>query len=169
VSIIEAATLAPSFCNDALWADTCYDTGVPNRYAFDIDAAPSPVDADSLWVIKQSMLDDSPNPNVYDGPWFTNWPAACGVPVAFSINPSEREFRLYNIDTNGVVRTSNVVVGEPDPPRQGPYVETQDRRDLGCNLSASRRPSSPSRAWLGVCSALALALRRARATVSSMP
>jgi hypothetical protein len=169
----------PEFCQSVQYADTCFDTGQPGLYAFDVDASPSPVGAESLWVMEARFID--PEPGVDYGQPFQPWPAPCGTPIGFSFDPSLYEYRIYNIGEGGVVRTSNGVIGEPDPdhriepapeppPRPRPIVASE-WRDRGCDLSASRAPSSPSPAWLGVSSALALALllRRARATVSSKP
>jgi hypothetical protein len=166
---------APDFCQEVQYADTCFDTGAPGLYAFDVDANPSPVGAESLWVMESTFVD--PEPGVDYGQPFRPWPAACGTPIGFSFDPSLYEYRIYNIGEGGVVRASNGVLGEPDPdhrielePEPPPPprpIAASDWRDRGCDLSASRAPSSPSPAWLGGSSALALALlsRRAR----SMP
>jgi hypothetical protein len=166
---------APEFCNAVLYADTCYDTGLPGLYAFDVDANPSPVGAESLWMMHLTFRD--PEPGVDYGLEFKPWPAACGIPIAYSGDPFQYEYRIYNIGEGGVVRTSNGVLGEPDPdhelapepepPAPPRPISASEWHDRGCNLSPRRAPSSPAPVWLGVSSALALLVRRARAASSS--
>jgi hypothetical protein len=160
---IPSESPAPELCSAVLYADTCYDTGLPGLYAFDVDANPSPVGAESLWMMELTIRDRKPGADY--GLEFKPWPAACGVPIAFSADPFQFEYRIYNIGEGGIVRTSNVLLGEPDPEGELPpeppppaRIAASEGHDRGCNLSPRRAPSSPVPAWLGVSSALALAL-----------
>ncbi|HTV22451.1 MAG TPA: hypothetical protein VMG12_27370 [Polyangiaceae bacterium] len=169
----------PEFCNEVQYADTCFDTyPQPGLYAFDVDAAPSPVSADSLWVMQATFVD--PEPGVDYGAPFRAWPAVCGTPMDFSFDPSLFEYRIYNIGEGGEVRSSNAVIGEPDPdhryepdpePEPAPApspIAASEWQDRGCTLSTSRA-AWPSPGWLPVGSALALALllRRARRRIDA--
>ena len=147
-----SVTPAPDFCDAVLSADTCFDTGVPSVYGFEVDASPSPVSPGSLWVMATTAVDDERDLRL--GPWFVTRPAACNTPIAFNDDPAHREYTIYNIGEGGVIRASNSVRGTPDPvPSPAP---TRDML-LECGLAQSRAPSPPP-AFVAVASALALAL-----------
>jgi hypothetical protein len=173
----ELAALTPDFCRDVLLADACYDTGEPTLYAFDVDAAPSPAGPESLWVIHQGALPAAQELAGFNDQWSTTWPTACGVPIAVSFTPDQREYRLYNISEGGVVRTSNSLSGEPErmaepaadasvlPSRPAPILPGAPHSTSSmCDLQRSRAAASAPPSFVALASALALLLRRARAT-----
>jgi hypothetical protein len=163
--------LAPDFCGEVLLADACYDTGQPTLYAFDVDAAPSPAGPESLWVIHQGALPAAQELAGFNDQWSTLWPAACGVPIAVSFTPDQREYRLYNISERGVIRTSNSLSGEPEPmaepaadapvyPSRPAPLEpgAAHSTSSSCDLQPNQAHSSAPPSFVELASALALGL-----------
>jgi hypothetical protein len=137
-------------CADALYAHTCFDTGLPQLYTFDTGT-----DADvALWVIERVAQQNEPPSS------FSTLPAECGSPrllgYEFDLaNPTR--YRVNGVLRDGTILTSKVVTpqltmkGASTPARTMPIEDT-------CSAAGT---SAPSWSWLAPAAVLAL-LRRSR-------
>jgi len=142
-------------CDSIIFADSCYDTGVPPIQAFDIDGGAPPIDPGSLWVIETIFEGES---------YFRNLPAVCGKPMQFGSSRTGVDSRVYNVGTNGAIRESELLVGPlvpPLPPRPEVVLRpaNTDASGVSCNLTPSADAKGPG-AMLIVSGLFAAVLRR---------
>jgi MYXO-CTERM domain-containing protein len=115
VDYYEGGVVEPGLCTDVLFRDSCFDTGVPPLQTFEVDFGPEPPGEHSLWAIETVYDAETSALPEADRTRLTPWPAECGAPLQWG--SADAEYRVYNINENGVIRASNTLaqVFEPFP------------------------------------------------------
>lgn len=159
-----SGVVEPGFCTDVLFRDSCFDTGVPPLQTFEVDFGLEPPGEHSLWAI-ETVYDAEAFAYLpeADRTRFTPWPAACGAPRQWG--SADAEYRVYNINENGVIRASNTLAQVFEPLR--PASNIQPGASVGerpshilCSAAAGTARSSGTLA--AACALVSAALWRRR-------
>jgi hypothetical protein len=137
-----SSSFASENCDNILFADSCYDTGVPPIQTFDVDAGSSSIDPRTLWMTE----------TIHDGEsYFQRLPVACGKPVHFKFFSGGADEHVYNVGTNGAIRESDLLVGGLVPPQPSPAPPPEvaapqpniESSEVSCDLAPSADARAP--------------------------